>query len=154
MNPGAGAQVIQSVICLLLAGVLHQERLPSHIDDRNFKMAIKVTLDGELIKFPDTQPMMVANSILVPMRGVFENMGADLKWDQGTSTVTAMRGDHTVQLVLGKNRAQVDGKEVALDQPAISVKGRTMVPLRFLGQSLGVGVDWLKADRTVALTTK
>lgn len=134
--------------------LLGQQRMPAHIDDRDFKLAIKVTLDDAIVKFPDTQPMMVASSILVPMRGIFENMGAELGWDQSTQTVTGTRGEHQVVLMLGQNKAKVDGKTVALDQPAISVKGRTMVPLRFISQSLGVKVDWLAADRTVALTTK
>ena len=130
-----------------------QQRLPSHIDDKDFKLAIKVTVDEEVIKFPDTQPMMVASSILVPMRGVFERMGASLTWDQAKQMVTADRGDHHVVLIMGKNTAEVDGSAVPMAQPAIVVQGRTMVPLRFLGQSLGLHVDWHAADRTVALST-
>jgi hypothetical protein len=130
-----------------------QQRLPSHIDDKDFKLAIKVTIDDELVKFPDTQPMMVASKVLVPMRGVFEKMGATLTWDQQTKTVTADRGTHHVMLQMGKNTAEVDGAPIPLDQPAIAVKGRVMVPLRFLGTALGLGVDWHGADRTVALTT-
>jgi hypothetical protein len=139
---------ILAALCLALP----QQRLPEHISDRDFKLAVKVTLDGELIKFPDTQPMMVASRILVPMRGVFEKMGAMLKWDQAMQTVTADRGGHHVVLTMGRNTAEVDGAELPLDQPATTVHGRTMVPLRFLGKSLGVDVDWHPADRTVVLT--
>lgn len=131
-----------------------QERLPDHLSDKDFKMAIKVTIDGELVHFEGTQPMMVASHILVPVRGVFEHVGAELKWDPALHTVTAHRGDHEVVLTMGKNMAQLDGAFVPLDQPAMTIQGRTMVPLRFLGRSLGVHVDWLAADRTVSLTTK
>ncbi len=142
------------ILPLIFALVTQQQRIPDKINDKDFKLAIKVTLDGEKIDFPDTQPMMVASRILVPMRGVFEKMGADLHWDPSAKVVTADRAGHHLTLPLGKNRAEVDGKEVALDQPAMAVQGRAMVPLRFLGESLGVHVDWLPADRTVALTVR
>lgn len=144
------ANMTSLLACMCL---LPQQRLPEHISDRDFKLAIKVTIDDQRVDFPDTQPMMVASRILVPMRGVFEHVGAKLGWDQAMQTVTADRGDHHVALVMGKNTAEVDGAAVPLDQPAIVVKGRTMVPLRFLGQSLGMHVDWHAADRTVALST-
>jgi hypothetical protein len=142
-----------TTLLALLCLVAPQQRLPENIRDKDYKLAIKVTIDDDLIRFPDTQPMMVASTILVPMRGVFENMGASLTWDKPTQTVTAQRGEHHVKLVMGKNTAEVDGAAVPLNQPAIVVQGRTMVPLRFLGQSLGVKVDWLPADRTVAIKT-
>ena len=128
--------------------------MPEHIHEANYKLAIKVTIDGDLVKFEDTQPMMVASRIMVPMRGVFEQMGATLDWDPASETVSATRGRHHVELVMGKNIAEVDGAAFPLDQPATTVGGRMMVPLRFLGRSLGVHVDWLGADRTVALTTR
>lgn len=140
-------------LALATAMLAPQQRLPEHIRDKDFKLAIKVTVDGEQIKFPDTQPMMVASRIVVPMRGVFERMGAKLTWDQAMRTVTAERSGKVVVLTMGKNSAEVDGAFVPLDQPAMSVQGRVMVPLRFLSASLGVKVDWLKAERTVALIT-
>ncbi len=143
------------MVSLALATVLlaPQHRLPEHIRDKDFKLAIKVTIDGDPVKFPDTQPMMVASRILVPMRGVFERMGAQLRWDQAMRQVTAERNGKSVVLTMGKNQAEVDGAMIPLDQPATSVQGRVMVPLRFLSTSLGVKVDWLAADRTVALIT-
>jgi hypothetical protein len=131
-----------------------QHRLPEHIHSSDFKLAIKVKVDDQLVSFPDTQPMMVASHILVPMRGIFEEMGADLRWDPAMQTVSAHRGKHHVVITLGRNEADVDGALLPLDQPAITIGGRTMVPLRFLGESLGVDVDWLPAERTVALITK
>ena len=144
------AMVAALTLCLLI----QKQRIPDKIYDSNFKLAIKVMLDGERIAFADTQPMMVASRILVPMRGVFEKLGAELHWDPSLKQVSAERGTHHILLPLGKNTAEVDGQPVALDQPAISVQGRTMVPLRFLGESLGVKVDWLPADRTVALESR
>jgi hypothetical protein len=139
-----------ALLCLIVPGQQHPERM----HDGDFKLAIKVTIDEKRVEFPDTQPMMVASHILVPMRGVFEELGAKLKWDPAMQTVTADRGEHNVVITIGRNVAEVDGAAVPLDQPAITVHGRTMVPLRFLGTSLGVDVDWHAADRTVALTTK
>jgi len=130
-----------------------QQPVPAHVHDEDSKLAIKVTLDGQPVKFTGTVPVMFASRVLVPLRGVFEQMGATLTWDAASRTVTATDGERHVVLPLGKNQAEIDGKTVALDQPATSIEGRTMVPLRFLGQALGASVEWLDAERTVAIKT-
>lgn len=121
--------------------------------DGDFKLAIKVVIDDKQVSFPDQQPMMVASHILVPLRGCIEQIGAEIKWDPALQLVTATRGNHHVEITIGRNMAEVDGAPTKLDQPAMTIGGRTMVPLRFLGQSLGAEVDWHPADRTVVLTT-
>jgi hypothetical protein len=130
-----------------------QAQQPVNVQDEDSKLAIKVTVNGKLVNFSGTTPMMAGSRILVPMRGVFEMLGAGVRWDGATRTVHASSGSTTIALALGKNEATVNGKTVTLDQPAMSVEGRTMVPLRFLSQALGAKVDWLAADRTVAIVT-
>ena len=61
------------------------------------------------------------------MRGVFEKMGAELHWDPALHQVTAHRAAHEVVLIMGQNTAEVDGAQLPLDQPAMTVLGRTMV---------------------------
>jgi len=117
------------------------------------ELAIKVTVNGERVDFGDTVPVMQGSRILVPLRGVFEKLGASVVWNPATRTVTAVGGAKRVALTLGAPSATIDGQPVKMDQPAMSIDNRTFVPLRFLSQALGAEVNWLTADRTVEIRT-
>jgi hypothetical protein len=103
---------------------------------------IGVTVDGRPIEFEGTQPKMVNNSVLVPLRGVFEEMGATVRWNQARQQVTAIQGDKKIRLVIGEHTASIDGRSVRLNTPATVVNGSTLVPLRFLSEALGAQVRW------------
>lgn len=113
---------------------------------------IKVLLDGKVQKY-DQAPVMQSGTVLVPMRGIFESLGATVKYTAKTKTVDAVKGDIKVSLVLGKSTATVNGKTVKLTVPANAIKGSTMVPLRFVSESLGADVKWDQASKTVAITS-
>ncbi len=114
----------------------------------------QVTVDGNPINFADTQPQMVGGRLLVPMRGVFEAIGATVIWDADSQTVTASTDSRRVSLRIGDKEANVDGKIVEMDQPAEIVGDSTLVPLRFLSQSLGASVDWEPKENLVAVMTR
>lgn len=139
--------------CLFLAAIQPQQTLPENIRQSISPLAIKVTVDGTLIKFPDTAPIMVGSRVLVPLRGVFEHMGAQLDWNSDAKTVTVHDATRTIVLPVGQSQADVDGKQLKLDQPAVIIEGRTLVPLRFIAASLGALVEWQTAERTVAIST-
>ena len=113
----------------------------------------QVTVNGTMVSFADVQPMMTNNRVMVPVRGVFEHLNADVTWDAVNQQVIAQRGTDTITLPVNSMTAMVNGSQVRLDTPAIVVRGRTMVPLRFLSESLRASVDWLSAARTVAIWT-
>jgi hypothetical protein len=115
---------------------------------------INVVVDGQSVNFRDVQPMMMQGRVFVPLRGVFEQMGADVYWNAPQNTVTATRGARQVRLQIGDTRADVDGRQVMLDSPARLVQGRTMVPLRFISEALGAEVTWHENRREVAIQTR
>ncbi len=115
--------------------------------------ALNVTIDGTPVRFIGTQPMAVQGRVMVPLRGVLEQMGAFVGWDAITRTVFAQKSDVDVQLPIGSRSATVNGRSVALDVPAQIIGGSTMVPLRFLGETLGAEVAWNYATRTVTIAT-
>lgn len=114
---------------------------------------IKATIDGEPVQFRDVHPMMMNGRVMVPLRGIFEEMGATVRWDPMTRNVTAEVPGSTVRLSIGNRQAWVDGSEVSLDAPPTIVRGRTMVPLRFISESLGNEVYWAESTRTVEIAT-
>lgn len=114
---------------------------------------IRVTVDGEIVSMPDVQPIMVNNRVMVPVRGVFEHMNATVEWNSDSQTVFATYGTHRIQLPVNSYTATVDGRSVSLDSPAIIHNGRTIVPLRFLSESMGAEVKWESYARQVTITS-
>jgi len=112
---------------------------------------ITVTVDGTLLGF-DVPPVIVDGRVLVPLRVIFEAMGAPVGWDAATRTITAVRGDTTIRLEIGRRTADISGEPVALDVPAQIRDGRTLVPLRFVAEALGAAVAWDGATRSITIT--
>jgi len=113
---------------------------------------VRVFVDGEQVQF-DQPPIVVGSRVLVPLRGIFEKMGAFVEWNGATRTVRAVRGTTVVELEIGSRVARVNGSPITLDVPAQIVGGRTLVPLRFISESLGAGVQYDAASRAVIITT-
>ncbi len=114
---------------------------------------VRVYVDGQQIGF-DVPPMIAAGRVLVPLRGVFERLGAIVTWDPGTQTVLAARGDTEIALRIGDPLARINGQRTPMDVPALVVSGRTMVPLRFVSQALGAQVTWDASTATVQVTSQ
>ncbi|NPV90901.1 MAG: hypothetical protein HPY50_09025 [Firmicutes bacterium] len=108
---------------------------------------IPVYLDGQRIYF-ETPPVNRDGRLLVPMRKLFEGLGAQVEWDENTRTVSAVKGDTQIQLTIGKRTAKINGYNVSIDTEATIINGRTMVPLRFVSQSLGAKVGWDPSTQT------
>ena len=113
---------------------------------------ISVLLDGSPLSF-DVPPKTINGRTMVPLRAIFEALGAAIVWDAAARTVTANNGGTTVVLTIGSTTPTVNGSIVEIDQPGILLGGRTMVPLRFVAESFGVAVDWDAAARTVTITS-
>ncbi len=112
---------------------------------------IKITIDGEAKTF-DVMPQIIDGRTLVPMRAIFESLGAEVGWDEATKTASGKTATTTVSLTIDKKAAKVNNKVVALDVAAQIIEGRTMVPARFVAESLGCKVDWDAATRTVIIS--
>jgi len=112
---------------------------------------IKVVINGKDTPF-DPPPIMVKGRVMVPMRQVLETLGAKVEWDAANQTVTAKRGLTTIKITVDEDFALVNGSFKELDVPARLINGKTYVPLRFVGQSLGAKVNWDQATWTVSIT--
>jgi len=100
----------------------------------------------------DAAPVIRNSRTMLPVRFVAENLGATVSWDGGTSTVTVKTDTTTIEIIIGKVTARVNGTEVALDSPAFIEKSRTYLPVRFVAENLGATVGWEGATGTVTLT--
>lgn len=114
---------------------------------------IQVLVDGVRLH-TDVAPKTVNNRTLLPMRAIFEAMGAEVKWDAKNNTAIGVRGNDTIKLKIGNRTATINGKTVMIDVPATAVNGRTLVPTRFIAESLGAEVNWDPATRAVIISTQ
>jgi peptide/nickel transport system substrate-binding protein len=99
----------------------------------------------------DVAPTIQNGRTLVPMRAIFEALGAQVHWDDATSTIRAYRREDAIVLQLGNRTAWVNGPSRQLDVAPVAIGGRTMVPLRFVAEALGAQVAWVDATRTVTV---
>ena len=79
---------------------------------------------------------------MVPLRDIGDILGAEVDWNQNTSTATAKLNNKTVAITKGKKTATVNGKSQMLSATAAIVNDRIFVPLRFLSESFGANVLW------------
>lgn len=114
--------------------------------------AINVYIDGTQLK-TDQAPVMVQGRVMLPLRAIFEALNATVKWDQKAQMVTGIKGDTTVVLKIKSKAATINSRAVALDVPAQMIKGRTMVPVRFVSEALGQEVGWNSKTKRVSITS-
>ncbi|WP_440960790.1 copper amine oxidase N-terminal domain-containing protein [Paenibacillus nitricinens] len=113
---------------------------------------ISIIIDGVRLS-TDQAPVMVNGRTMVPLRAIFEAFNATIKWDQKAQTVTATKDNTTIMLKIGSKTATINNKAVTLDVPGLNLKGRTMVPTRFVSEALGHEVGWNPKTQVVTITT-
>lgn len=132
--------------------------------DNKSKEKVKVKIDGAEITF-DVEPEIIDGRTMVPLRKIFEELGALVKWDDETQTVSARKSSKTVTLTIDSEDMQIDKGDtdsegnaivetVTLDVPAQLVSDRTLVPARAVSEAFGLDVDWDEATNTVSITSE
>lgn len=127
----------------------------SYKTDSSVDSRVNVLYNGKRISFGATgqNPVIQNGRTLVPLRAIFETMGATVNWDNATRTVTATRSGTTVKLTLGDKTLYKNGKAVmTLDVPAKALNGRTVVPARAVAEAFGAKVEWNSAAKLVQIT--
>lgn len=114
---------------------------------------IKVIINGVTQQYTQS-PVFSQNTTLVPLRGVFESLGAQVEWDSKAKKVTASKNDDTLTLNIGSKLAYKNSNPVQLDAATQIQKGQVLVPLRFVSQSLGAKVNWDQRTRTVTISNQ
>jgi hypothetical protein len=114
--------------------------------------AATIQLNGQPLQ-TSVAPIQHRGRTLVPMRDIFEALGASVKWDAYTQGITATRATTTVKMQMGRPSAQLNGQTIRLDQAPLMVNGRTMVPLRFVSEAMGAQVGWDNRLQLVSIST-
>jgi len=113
---------------------------------------ITVIVDGDYLIF-EQPPVIVDGSTLVPMRTIFEKLGAEVLWSSNDQSVTANRGVASVWLQINNSSARINNQSQTLELAPRMVNGNTMVPLRFVSEALGCNVQWDDSKKTITITS-
>lgn len=129
------------------------------------------TTQGGTIQLTINNPVMASNGVLkdidsgfgtapiikdgityLPIRSIITELGGNIQWDGTEQKITIEYSEARVELWIGQTKARVNGIETIMNAaPFISDTGRTMLPLRFVGESLGCDIYWDNATKTVTI---
>ncbi|NPV70604.1 MAG: copper amine oxidase N-terminal domain-containing protein [Firmicutes bacterium] len=114
---------------------------------------VTILVNGRALTF-DVFPRIAKGRVLVPFRAIFGALGADIEWVEAERKIIARKGWLTCEIGIGNPRATLNSDmQAVMEVPPVIVKDRTLVPLRFVSESLGALVRWDSATRTVTITT-
>ena len=114
--------------------------------------APNIFVDGKKLELA-ADPVAAGGVTLVPMRAIFEAQQAEVTWTNATRTVSATKDGHTITYRIGESTAYHNGRPLALERPGSIVGGTAMVPLRFVGETLGGLVQWHAYSGDIAIST-
>jgi len=109
---------------------------------------VRIVVNGQEVTF-DQPPIERSGRVFVPLRGVFERLGASVVYDNGL--INATGNGRNIQLHIGSTAASVNGQTTYLDVAPFLVGARTLVPLRFISESLGASVNYDGSSQTVTV---
>lgn len=117
---------------------------------------ITVMVNGKQV-VSDTPAVIVSGTTMLPFRAIFNALGVDdnsIKWNQSSKSIEVRSGGKYIFLVIGNPGAVLDDKLITLNAAPYIENGRTMVPVRFVSESLGADVQWDQKTKTVTVTKK
>ena len=113
---------------------------------------ISLYVNQKKVETTQMAPININNRVLVPMREVFESMGATVNWNGSNKTVTVGYGKTVVVLGVDKKEAYVNGKLQLMDVPPKVINSKVMIPVRFVSEALGMSVYWDSKDHAVYIS--
>ncbi|OEH92498.1 stalk domain-containing protein [Bacillus solimangrovi] len=140
------------IICLLQVTVIPVSA--ANYNGQNIKEVkdIQIVVDGEKLSLDGVYPILQNKRTLIPLRTVFESMGAVVDWNEEEKSVFAVRAGQAIQLKINETEAMVGDEVISLDVPATLYNGRTYIPLRFVGEAYGGIVDWNDQSRLITIS--
>lgn len=103
-------------------------------------------------KAMDSAAIVHGSRTMVPMKYAAEAFGAKVQWDKNTRTAVITHGEKVIKLPIDANIIYVGEEKIEMDTKAVVVEGRTMLPLAYIAQSLGLVTSWDGETKTVKIT--
>ena len=132
--------------------IYRTQKQPIYDALERLKSAPYVSLNNTILGFEEP-PVVEDGNMLVPMRFLFEQMGAEVAWDNDTQTATVTQNNDNISFQINNATATVNDVPKTMNVPAKLVNDKTMVPIRFLSENLGYTVDW-DGDANMAIVNQ
>lgn len=150
---------MKRIFLLLLALLMTFCVIPAYgVQDNDFDVSsawdepealdVSVYVNGEEPSF-DVPAQIIDGRTMVPVRAIFEAIGAEVTWDDATRTANSTKDNITVKITIGQYSINKNGTDIPIDVPAQIVDSRTLVPVRAIAESFDCTVDWYEDTRTV-----
>lgn len=124
--------------------------------DTDTDVSIGVTIDSNPVVLDESlgKPFIDTNSrTLVPLRGVMEDFGGTVSWDNDNRIASVEKNDTHVQVPIDQKYILVNGQQVENDTAAVIQDERTYLPIRVVLEAFGAGVAWDNTNRSVVINT-
>jgi len=95
--------------------------------------------------------LVKGGTLLIPLRSMFEQMGATVSYDAGSKTATVSKPGSEVKVTVGKPEVLINGESRPLDVPPIIYQGNVLVPVRVISEGMGAYVQWVPDRRLVVV---
>lgn len=142
--------MIKKLLCIMISAIILFGCVSSAVFAEK---PVTVTLDNKILEF-DVQPQIINDRTMVPLRAIFEALGATVLWDDPTKTVTATKPGYTVVATINNPVMEVNGVKKTMDIAPMLVDSRTLVPARFVAEAFDCNVGWDEASYTVIITSQ
>jgi len=124
----------------------------SHTTTQAAEPQISVILNDNAVIFEDVQPMIINDRTMIPLRGVFEDMGFSVVWDSPTATAAISNDSTTILVRENVDFITVNNEQVFGDVSPFIHNGWFMLPLRLVAESTGATVDWNAETNSVVIS--
>lgn len=116
---------------------------------------IHILYNDKVVEYEDVKPVNTEGRVMIPFRAVLEDMGATVEYDDSQRLVTASKGETQIKFTLMDDTIYINdngvNSTITMDVPMIIVEGRTLVPIRFMSNALGMQVGWDGDTETVVI---
>jgi len=135
-----GGKILKKFVSMLLCFVLCFSMMPvTHAVTTN--SYIGVIINGRVISF-DVEPQIINGRTFVPMRKIFEEMGAGVDYDEETQTIYVWKDDKDITMQVGSKTISVNGVTSTMNAAPTVIDSRTLVPVRAISECLNASVEW------------
>jgi hypothetical protein len=112
-----------------------------------------ITVNGTVkaIDAQGTKPLINKGTTMVPIRAIVESLGGSVGWDTTDRRLDIRLGSRAVTVWVGKTTTKVNGSSATISTAPAIIGARTMIPLRFVAESLGCLVGWDQPTKGVTV---
>ena len=113
---------------------------------------IAIFINGDQLMCDPTNPFIQNGTTLVPLSKIADQLGGEIAWEPSSKTIIGKKDNTSFMLTINNKEAIINGTIIDLATPPIITQGATMVPIKFIAQSLGMDVKWESGSRTIIIS--